>query len=152
MVSLIGSAFASSLTLSATMPQILSVQFPVSNNFGELLPYSSATLDNQVRINSNCNWALSVYAQDDGWGHHGYLTQQHPSSLHDWIRNPVSIYIPGYGIGPMSLENNYYYNPIPITSGTGPLDINYQLSTTSSGIEDSRYPYTITLDFVLTAQ
>jgi len=72
--------------------------------------------------------------------------------MHDWIRNPVSIYIPGYGIGPTSLEYNYYYNPIPITSGFGPSDINYQLSTTSSGIEDSRYPYTITLDFVLTAQ
>jgi hypothetical protein len=154
MVSLAVPAFASSLTLSATMPQILSVQFPVSNNFGELIPYGTSTVDNQIRINANCNWALAVYAQDDGYGHHGYLTQQHPSSMHDWIKNPVSIYIPTYMIGPTTLEYNYYYNPIPITSGSGgmPIDISYQLSTSSTGTEDSRYPYTITLDFVLTAQ
>jgi hypothetical protein len=42
MVSLAVPAFASSLTLSATMPQILSVQFPVSNNFGELIPYGTS--------------------------------------------------------------------------------------------------------------
>jgi hypothetical protein len=152
MVSLVGSSFASSLTLSATMPQVLSVQFPVSNNFGELIPFGSTTLDNQIRISANCNWALSVYAQDDGYGHHGYLTQQHPSSMHDWVRSPVSISIPMYMIGPTSLEYNYYYNPISIASGSGPRDINYQLSTTSSGIEDPRYPYTITLEFALTAQ
>jgi hypothetical protein len=152
MVSLVASASASSLTLSATMPQILSVQFPVSNNFGDLIPGNTVTADNQVHIEGNCNWALSVYAQDDGYGHHGYLTQQHPSSGHDYIRYPVSFYIPMYGIGPMSLEYYYHNNPISITSGFGPMDIYYQLSTMSSGSEDSRYPYTITLDFVLTAQ
>ena len=68
MVSLVASASASSLTLSATMPQILSVQFPVSNNFGNLIPGNTVTADNQVHIDGNCNWALSVYAQDDGYG------------------------------------------------------------------------------------
>jgi hypothetical protein len=152
MVSLVASASASSLTLSATMPQILSVQFPVSNNFGDLIPGNTVTADNQVHINGNCNWALSVYAQDDGYGHHGYLTQQHPSSMHDYIRNPVSFYTPVNWMSPTSLESYYYNNPILITSGFGPMDIGYQLSTMSSGSEDSRYPYTITLDFVLTAQ
>jgi hypothetical protein len=151
MVSLVGSAFASSVTLTATMPQVLSIQFPTSQNFGDLIPYTTATVDNQIHINSNCYWSLSVYAQDDGYGHHGYLTQQNQYSVHDWIRNPVNIYFSQFGMGPTSLENYWPSMPLMVTSQNGNYDINYQLSTTSYGVEDSRYPYMITLEFVLTA-
>jgi hypothetical protein len=153
MVSLAGPAFASSVTVSANMPQILSVQFPITQDFGDLIPGTPSTVNNQISITTNCNWNLAAYPLDYGAGTpHGYLAQTHPSSPHDYIRNPAAISIPNYGIYSYPLSSYYYYNPLTIASGgSGTQTIDYQLSTQSDGSENPYYPYSISIEFVLTA-
>jgi hypothetical protein len=153
MVSLAAPAFASSVTVSANMPQILSVQFPITQNFGDLIPYTPTTVNNQLSITANCNWNLAAYPLDYGAGTpHGHLAQTHQSSPHDYIRNPVAISVPNYGIYSYPLSSYYYYSPLPITSGgSGTQTIDYQLSTQSDGSENPYYPYSIAIEFALTA-
>lgn len=153
MVSMVGSVLAQSVTISATIPQILNIDFPSTSNFGQLNPNNPATIQNQIHVSGNSNWGLSVYPSDDGYGHHGYLVQQSTNSMHDYIRTPVSFGLisPYYGMT-SDLENYYSYSPLQIMSGSGDTSMTYQLSTQASGVENARYPYSITLDFILNAQ